>query len=1193
MSSISRSLLVASSLFVLAAGAPLPAQMVSGPAMTDFNKVFNLPAKPGSVGVDYLGCDSPANILYPGEQPTFKFRLHNTTGTAITGSATAELVPFGTKGAPGDIWVPIVIANGDKITQPVTVNIPANGQQDLSVKFDVPEKMGGYGIVFDLGANGRVFGTSLARTFPATPADNPYPKMLLDAGTGLAGLDRLGVRTVRMEWGFSPNDANQDAQLAQRMADFKAHHITVLMVLEAGPNAKQPVPDINFRHWLADNDMMMLGYGGDRAWLPSEDPAFRQWTADVCQKYGWPNGPLTAVSLWNEPWEGASISAWGADMPRYREMFKQMALGVHDARAKGAQVLVASCDSSTNAWDKLFSDGTDDYLQYLDAVTIHYQGIGAPSTYKKWINRTGPMGRVQVWDTESWVANTDDRVAVVVATDRAAGYDRHMGVYYGNVTTALNGDTGHAWPAAAAVGAAQHFIGERSFKQFLFQKGLPWIFVFDGLNNNPDDGSVVVAGDVGEALGEDFFPFRGVRGLNEPQVRQQLEDKLAALPAGSPDRATIQGQLDKPITITGGQLSFPDNGHFKLFDFYGNAVPADGGQVKVPLDFRGYFLRTDGTPGSFAQLLDALRTARVDGFEPLNIVSHDALAPMAEGGSFRISLGNVLNRAISGKLSVTIAGAPATVATPDLSFQPFETKEVTVQATGTPTVDNSYPITVTFDAGADGKATRDDILHVNQIAHRTIKVDGDLSDWQGVLPQAVKAQGTGAPSLTEAAWLPFKNFPKDLTQGFATTYMAYDDNYFYFAARIADSTPDVGTYRFATRPDDTFYYPKVSYTINTDTKFGPQQVAWTPPAPADALKNPADDKNAGGNKIWSSVKIAGLGFYLHPDSGRLAIHLVKPPGGASHVNFTFLNDSGGIILKKTLPVSADGSYALFDLNGGGVYVVARGEDDQPIAFGGIFLDKNPAPASGPGTHVAYVSTDSDTKGNWIGKYGASGHWLAGGGPTFDQGIQFQGGGYLAHTWPDGVRQYTYRKDAYLPSGNYPNMDNVQIAFNVLPEEKKDMLDTTPGTMPGFVPSQDTDYEYALNKVAPQYGGGTEIWRLRVPGMTLKNFYPREPKGPFDGAVKGGKLVVKYVGGNTRIVEAAIPWSELPDVKAAADAGKTIKFTFRINDNGGVGMELAQNRNVSKLNPHTLHAEWVQHWSNDVEFAFEKKPAASH
>jgi len=59
---------------------------------------------------------------------------------------------------------------------------------------------------------------------------------------------------------------------------------------------------------------------------------------------------------------------------------------------------------------------------------------------------------------------------------------------------------------------------------------------------------------------------------------------------------------------------------------------------------------------------------------------------------------------------------------------------------------------------------------------------------------------------------------------------------------------------------------------------------------------------------------------------------------------------------------------------------------------------------------------------------------------------------------------------YELSGNI----NVQIAFNVI-SMGEDGYGTTPkGTMPRYVGYKCTDYEYALNQVAPQYGGGTEI-----------------------------------------------------------------------------------------------------------------------
>ena len=132
----------------------------------------------------------------------------------------------------------------------------------------------------------------------------------------------------------------------------------------------------------------------------------------------------------------------------------------------------------------------------------------------------------------------------------------------------------------------------------------------------------------------------------------------------------------------------------------------------------------------------------------------------------------------------------------------------------------------------------------------------------------------------------------------------------------------------------------------------------------------------------------------------------------------------------------------------------------------------------------------------------------------------------------------------------------------------------------------TDHEFALNPVADQYGGGTEIWKLTMPGMPEKMFFPRQPKSPMDGPLPG-KLVITHEG-NTRITEVSIPWTAIPLVKQKLVAGQPIKFSFRVNDNGRGGtLELARDRSVSKLNNLAFQAHWKPHWANEVEFAFEK------
>jgi hypothetical protein len=196
---------------------------------------------------------------------------------------------------------------------------------------------------------------------------------------------------------------------------------------------------------------------------------------------------------------------------------------------------------------------------------------------------------------------------------------------------------------------------------------------------------------------------------------------------------------------------------------------------------------------------------------------------------------------------------------------------------------------------------------------------------------------------------------------------------------------------------------------------------------------------------------------------------------------------------------------------------------------------------------------------------------------------------IALVWPEGVRHYTYRKDPVLPGAslNAPS-DNIQIAFNVLPIGKDGMESHPRGTMPKYTGYKCTDYEYALHTVAPEYGGGFEIWRLLTPGMPRKLFFPRQPASPYDGAVKEGQLITVRRE-NTLYTECAIPWSEIPEVKKALDKGERIKFSCRVNNNGAPGacMELAKDRSVSKKNSRAFHPDWKEHWANELEFGFEK------
>ncbi|HVJ06945.1 MAG TPA: hypothetical protein VM554_01035 [Acidisarcina sp.] len=975
------------------------AQMVTGAKMPGYPEAFRLTA--GEQAADYsvqeigvkAGGATMANVLLPGEDMQLTLRFTNKTKQRIQAKGSLSLINYRTSVPPGDVWVPHVFKVADEGTTAVDVDLPPSGFQDVTVRPQVPERFGGYVLVAELAGHGRAFAAAVVRTITPDAGRVQYPTYALDAtwpqymNEGVLVLfEKLGVKGMRLAGSYSPRNAPEYARSTQDLDTYmqwiKAHDVTVMLTLDSGTMMTQPLG--RPRPWLTP-DGKMLKTKSDQAWLPSYDGDFQNWVQHITSRYGWPKGNLNAVELWNEPWESISISGWGADIPRYREIFTHMALGVEAARqSAGVNVLIGGTSSSSNARDKLFSDGSTDFLKWLDFVSVHYQALAAdPSEVPEWIHRKSPYGPVRVWDTESWIANSEDRFAGVIASMRAQGQSRTAGVYGGNVYESRNITFGdhvypvvQAWAPAAAVAATQKFIGQRAFNRLLFQNGLPWVFVFDGRpaekggQARPEDGTVVVLGDLKQLYDPNRTVFRSI------QV--------------APD----------------AQLTVPNRGHFiRAYDFYGNQIQVGSNAIHIPLNGQGYFLRGDGQPGSFAKLLAALKTANARGYTPVEIVAHDMTAPVNSGANLRLSLTNILDHAVTGRVSVTLGDLTMDSSSKSVTLAANETKDVSFAITGgKPAPSNIYGLSAEFDTGADGKATHKEEIHVNQIAHRTIHVDGDLEDWKGVLPQILPGTGIGA-NMTEEAWLPFKDFTQGAANGLATAYLAYDSDNFYFAAKIADTTPDAGMLRFEKRDDDAYFYPD---------------------------------------------------------------HVTDPDG-------------------KTL------------------------------------------------------------------------------------------------TWPEGVRHYSYRKHFDVPSGSGEH-DNVQIALNVLRD--KPWLPNPPGVMPHFITYWDTDYEYALNPVANQYGGGTEIWRLQSPGMPRKHFFPRQPKSPIDGGPVAGKLVIRR-DANTRVVEAAIPWSEMPEVYKQILAGKTVKFTCRVNDNKGPAHELATGRSVSITNSITFHDDWKTHWANEIEFSAER------
>ena len=1199
-----------------AAISTLTAQMKAPEDWIDYEEVMGVKngLRSYDFNVNLIESSAPANVFWPGDDIRLKFQLVNNTSMQIDVDAKVHVFRYGTKGIPNDIWLPKIVKYDYEKIIPTHLSIAPNGYINTSIIVDDIKDFGGYAVVFDLGNHGRMLGTSFAYSMKPSSVKMQYPKQSLDY-LGVDFLNRVGVQSIRYGIPFV-STTNPDYQifkqdLTQLMKDFADSNITVMLMFGEGRVAQSTPLGIARPH--LDENAVFLRTKQDLVWLPELDEDFKEYVKELCLDFGWPKGPVTAVCLWNEPWEGTSISGWQADMIRYKEIYTKMAEAVIEAREEGIDVLVGGGDSNSNALDKFFADGTMDMLPIFDFLSIHYQGMESPVLYPEWNNRKHYKGRVKIWDTESWVGNTDDRIGLVIAVNRSAGYDRSMGIFGGYM---YSGDPNRSvrnieirtekgkekvlklhntWSTAAAMGAAQSMIGEREFNKLLFKNGLPWVMIFDGYENNKDDGTIVIAGDLGEAFGTENILFREVRSLSEAKKEMELCDKLKLLPIGCAEREKIEEELNAYDPIDGKMILKADPS-FLLYDFYGNVITPKKGIYEVPLNYQGYYMRVN-KKGTFDKLISAINKAEILGYEPLEIIAKDFTSPIASKPEMELQLTNILNRPVKGVLSVSIGNLDISYPQ-NVSFKPNETKTIRAKVTnGTATVDNNYPLEVRFNAGKDGFAVHWENMHVNYIAKKKVEVDGNLDEWKDAIPQVIKGSSKGSISLTEAAWHPYEQFDNN-AEGLAYTYQAYDDDYFYFAAKVADKSPNKGTLRFETRNDDDFFYPDTAYmqTIN---------------AMHAVLVNKSVSESDQGALQLPTAKGRVLSYYENTNTTKaIGVDLDLPSDKYTRTSFYFPNinqrnvtvtvydrNDGKEIFQTVVDKVWNGAYLTLDLAGRIRVRCSTSTWDSwrnTVKLAGLFFDlSDNVPNTKNGRASAHlVIKDFNILGNWIDQYGKIGYYLAGAESQLPNDIKCEvvsADDLVPLVWPKGIRRFSYRKTGVLPDGvTGKRTDNILIAFNVIPIGQDGMKAETKGTMPRYIGYKCTDYEYALNTVAPKYGGGFEIWRMLVPGMPRKHFYPRQPKSPYDGAVKDGKLVTIRKG-NTLYYECAIPWSEISEVKKAIEKGDKIKFSARINDDGASAacMEIARGRSVSKKNSKAFHPDWKEHWANEVEFGVEK------
>lgn len=174
--------------------------------------------------------------------------------------------------------------------------------------------------------------------------------------------------------------------------------------------------------------------------------------------------------------------------------------------------------------------------------------------------------------------------------------------------------------------------------------------------------------------------------------------------------------------------------------------------------------------------------------------------------------------------------------------------------------------------------------------------------------------------------------------------------------------------------------------------------------------------------------------------------------------------------------------------------------------------------------------------------------------------------------------FVYRRS---PEAGVPfRRDRLQFAFDLLPGWHD--MQPVAKVAEGFHAIPDTDYEYSLYWVNDNRSGSAELWRYLAPGVPRINDWPRQVRGKVTtGTVSGAKVGVRR-DGNVYSYEAAIPRTELPDLKLKA--GTEFGFTFLAGNSKGANAYYGALKAPTKNNALTLHPYWENSPSASTRWA---------
>ncbi|MGQ9697741.1 MAG: hypothetical protein ACUVRO_07080, partial [Armatimonadota bacterium] len=444
--------------------------------------------------------------------------------------------------------------------------------------------------------------------------------------------------------------------------------------------------------------------------------------------------------LWNEPY--VMGWTWHNSAQHYRDLLK----ATHPAAKKANPdcVLIASAGSASHLQDVVFAKGAS-AGEYLDETSTHTYGAGRPeddflgkAEHSVLVSRRN--GKNVVWCTEhGW--QLWDNPDLTRYVPRAYALAKMVGIRTLMWFTLASDDMG------------------------LFKPGyIPRAAV----------ASYAVCASMLEdtVLVEDLYPYsRKLWGA----LFKRPDGRKVAVVWSTAGRGTLRMRADRGV---------------QAYDIMGNPAGKVAKNVlEAPISDEVLYLVSDGDQAVF---LGNLKAAEISGIDPVSVRVKPLLGAVSQGPPIRVEVTNEIGAPVTGEIMVKPPKGWILAKNRE-RFGPINPGQTTVvsfpvtQAAVSP--DNRYHVTVyaakrltnlPWQMGWNLKVEQD--ISAAIAVRGTPTIDGKLDDWENAVPLTLSGPEFLSP------WAP-EGYRKSWTVGnlSAVVYTMWDDQYFYFAAKVTDN----------------------------------------------------------------------------------------------------------------------------------------------------------------------------------------------------------------------------------------------------------------------------------------------------------------------------------------------------------------------------------------------------------------------